>query len=211
MHARTEAAMCKRGMAQLPQTSKMLKKYKTFFGLFFNFRNYLKTEIKRKKIGETGWGTPFPPRTDEPLLLLRRLRLTLACRTLVARLLLLLAVEGVEADVRHLHDLETHSGNIADGVAGTTESRHQNLVILLDEVQAAVIGHEGNDLLVVFDQLHTNALTNGRVRLLRTNADLLQHDALRVGGAAKRVGLLRHESVGLLPALVGPAVLATQA
>lgn len=45
------------------------------------------------------------------------------------------------------------------------ESTH----ILLDEVQAAIIGHEGSNFLSVLDKLDTCALTNGRVRLLGLN------------------------------------------
>ena len=42
-------------------------------------------------------------------------------------------------------------------------------------------GDESSDLLSVLDQLHTDTLANSRVGLLGLNADLLEHDALRVG------------------------------
>ncbi len=42
--------------------------------------------------------------------------------------------------------------------------------ILLNEVQATIVGHKGCDLLSVLDQLHTRALADSRVGLLRLNS-----------------------------------------
>ena len=49
----------------------------------------------------------------------------------------------------------------------------RGLVVLVDEVQAAVVRDEGRDLLAVLDQLGAAALADGAVRLLRFDADLL--------------------------------------
>ena len=67
--------------------------------------------------------------------------------------LLLAGEEGQEGDVGDFDDLESDTGDITDGVAGTTETGDEDLVVLLDVVQTTVIGNEGGNLLAVFDQL----------------------------------------------------------
>jgi len=104
-----------------------------------------------------------------------------------------------------LHDLETHTGDITLSVAGATETGDQNLVVLIDEVQATVVGHEGSDLLTVLDQLNTHALTHSGVRLLRLDTDLLENDPLSVRAASERLGPLLAQ-VAALVALVRPVV-----
>lgn len=61
--------------------------------------------------------------------------------------------------------LESYSGNITDGVTFTTETGDQNFIVFFNVVQATVPWYESCDFLAVFDQLHSHALTNGRVRL----------------------------------------------
>ena len=92
--------------------------------------------------------------------------------TLGPRPLLLAEEERVQGHVGNLGDLEPDAGNITDGVTLPTESGDENFVILLDKVEAAVLGHECRDLLAVLDQLDTDALSDGRVRLLGLDADL---------------------------------------
>ena len=87
--------------------------------------------------------------------------------------------ESVEGNIGHLADLESDSGNVSHGVTLTTKSRDQNLVVLLDEVEATVVGDEGGDLLAVLDELDSHALTDGRVGLLSLNTNLLQDNSLQ--------------------------------
>lgn len=47
-----------------------------------------------------------------------------------------------------------------------TETSDQDFVVFFNVVQATVTGYECGDFLSVLDQLNTNALADGRVRLL---------------------------------------------
>ena len=82
------------------------------------------------------------------------------------RLLLLLAEQSEKRGLGHADHLETDSRNITDGMTRTTETSNQHLIVLIHVVQTTITRHEGSDLLAVLDELHTDALTNGRVRLL---------------------------------------------
>lgn len=59
------------------------------------------------------------------------------------------------------------TGNVSDGVTFTSETGNQDFIVLLNVVKATIVGDERRDLLAVLDQLHSDALTDGRVRLLR--------------------------------------------
>ena len=126
-------------------------------------------------------------------------------------LLFLAAVQGVQADAGHLDDFETDTGEITDGVAGSAQTSDENLVVLLHEVQATIVGDEGDDLLAVLDQLDADALTDSGVRLLGLDSNLVQDDSLGMGGSTEGVGLGGGEGVGALPALGGPSVNPTEA
>ena len=52
---------------------------------------------------------------------------------------LLLLPQGKETNTRYLHNLEAYSGNITLGFTTATETRNENLIILIHKVQATVI------------------------------------------------------------------------
>ena len=85
---------------------------------------------------------------------------------LVSWLLLLAKVEGKEGNTGNLDDLEAATGDITLRFTSLTETRNENLVVFVDEVQATVSRDEAGNLLTVLDELNANTLTNGRVRLL---------------------------------------------
>ena len=52
---------------------------------------------------------------------------------------LLLLPQGEKADTRDLDDLEADTGNITLGLATATETGDEDLVVLVDKVQATII------------------------------------------------------------------------
>lgn len=121
------------------------------------------------------------------------------------RLLLFVEPEGEEGGRSDLHDLETDTGQITDGVTGTSEASHEHLVVLLHEGHATIARHEASNSLVVLFELHSHALTHGRVGLLGLDADLLDNDAGSVRTPSKRLlplGVL----VSLLVTLISPSI-----
>lgn len=114
---------------------------------------------------------------------------TILQSSLRAGLLLLLQKERQERHISNLHNLEPHTRQITDRVTGTPKPRHQNLVVVLHIAQRPIPGYESCNLLAVLDQLHTDRLPDGGVRLFGLNADPLQHNAFGVRGSGEGVGL----------------------
>jgi hypothetical protein len=119
-------------------------------------------------------------------------------------LLLLLLPQGQQTDTGHLDDLESDTGNITLGLALATETSQEDLVVLVHEVEATVVGDESSDLLAVLDQLNTNALSDSRVGLLGLNTDLLEDDALGVGRTTEGRGLVGGTEGTTLPVKIRP-------
>jgi hypothetical protein len=151
-------------------------------------------------------------------------------------LLLLLPPQCRKTNTRDLDNLETDTGDISLGLALTTETSEQDLVVLVDEVQATIVGDcngllvfchivapfrcssvdnvakckhtESCDLLSVLDQLDPDTLSDSGVGLLGLNTDLLEDNALGVRGATEWRGLESGSESALLIRQIGPSLLA---
>lgn len=104
-------------------------------------------------------------------------------------LILLSEPECEETGSSNLDDLETDTGKITDGMTGSTESSDEDLIVLIDEGHTSISGDVSGDSLVVLSELNSDALTDGGVRLLGLNTDLLDDDTSGV----------RSSSEGFLP------------
>ena len=102
-----------------------------------------------------------------------------------------------EQNLQFHHDADTSRCLRARGAGGGIS------YVLVDEVKATIARDERRNLLAILDELYSHALSDSRVRLLRLNANLLEHDALGVGRATERLGVLLAQ-VGLLVILVCP-------
>ena len=52
---------------------------------------------------------------------------------------LLLLPKGEKTDSGYFHNLESHTGNITLGLATTAETRNEDLIVLVDKVETAII------------------------------------------------------------------------
>ena len=119
-------------------------------------------------------------------------------------LILLVEPKSEERGTSDLDNLKTYSWQISDGMSGTTESSNENLIIIIDETHATILWHVGSNFLVVLFELNSDTLTDGRVRLLSFNTDLLNDNTSSVRGSSE--WLLPFSSlVSFLVSFIGPS------
>src|SRR3990172_4496931 len=122
------------------------------------------------------------------------------------RLLLAPAHELVQGDVVDLDHLVADAGDVPVRAAhAPADPLDEDLVVLVDEVDRPLADGERGDLPPVLDELDLHALPQRRVRLLRLDGDLLEHDAAPLGGALEGVGLYLEVEDAALVVPVRPA------
>lgn len=82
-----------------------------------------------------------PPQIPFPAVSFRFSRRSNPTNCLRTGLLLLLLPQSEQTNTGDLDDLETDTGNITLGLTLTTETSEENLVVLVDEVQATIVGN----------------------------------------------------------------------
>jgi hypothetical protein len=113
--------------------------------------------------------------------------------------------KSVETSVGDLHNLKTDTGQITDSLALATETSDEDLVILINEGQTTILGHEAGNTLVVLLELNTDALTDSRVGLLGFDTDLFDNDTGSVGASLERLAPLGG-LMGKFIFFIGPAI-----
>uniref|UniRef100_A0A8C2LYE6 Uncharacterized protein n=1 Tax=Cricetulus griseus TaxID=10029 RepID=A0A8C2LYE6_CRIGR len=104
----------------------------------------------------------------------------------------------------YFNNLKVHSRHITYSMTFSTKPSNQNFIIFLDEVQAAIIGHESCDLLVVLDELNPDTLPDSRIWLFGLNPYFFQHNSLHMRGTSERIGLQGCAQVGFLVLFIMP-------
>ena len=90
-------------------------------------------------------------------------------------------------------------------MTASTETGNKNLVVLIDEGHATILGHVASNSFVVLFELHSHTLTDGGVRLLSLDTNLLDDDAGSLGGTSERL-LPLGDSVSLHERLLSPSL-----
>ena len=93
--------------------------------------------------------------------------------------------ESVETITSDLGNHKTDTGQITDGLTGTTETLDKNFVVLVAEGHATVTGNEAGDSLIVFFELDSDTLSNTGVWLLGFDTNLLNDNAAGMGSATE--------------------------
>ena len=114
----------------------------------------------------------------------------------------------VEGNAVDLNDLVTDTGNISVRTThASTDTFDHDFVVLVDEVDRAVAGSEGSELVAVLDQGDLDGLADAAVGLLGFDADLLDDDALGLSRPTEWVVTLARLQHALLVSAVRPAKL----
>ena len=124
-----------------------------------------------------------------------------------SRLLLLLLPESKERDTGDLDNLESDTGNISLSLTLSTETGEEDLVVLVDVVEATIVRHESGDSLTVLGELDSDTLSDTGVGLLGLNTDLLEHNALGVRGASEGGRLEGSAQKSLLVRSISPSAM----
>mgnify|MGYP006171374659 CR=1 FL=1 len=91
----------------------------------------------------------------------------------------------METTSSDLDNLESDSWKITNGMTRSTETGNKDLVVLINETHASILWYVSGDSLVVLLELDSDALSDGGVRLLGFNGNLLDDDAGGMGRASE--------------------------
>uniref|UniRef100_A0A8C2LA96 Uncharacterized protein n=1 Tax=Cricetulus griseus TaxID=10029 RepID=A0A8C2LA96_CRIGR len=94
-----------------------------------------------------------------------------------------------KGQIGSFNNLKADSRNITYSMTFSTKPSNQNFIVFLNEVQAAITGHESCDFLVVLDELHPDTLPESRIWLFGFNPYFFQHNSFCMRGTSERIGL----------------------
>ena len=103
-------------------------------------------------------------------------------------------------------NLESDSWQITLSVSGSTETSHEDVVVLIDETHTTISWDVSGNSLVVLLQLNSHTLSDGGVWLLGLDGDLLDDDTGSVGSLTEWL-LPLGSGVLLLITQIGPSVI----
>jgi hypothetical protein len=78
----------------------------------------------------------------------------------------------------------------------SSEPSDKYFIIIIEEMEATILGNEGSDSLVVFLKLDSDALSDGGVRLFGLNSNLFYNNSSSMGCSSEGVGLVFRAGVG---------------